>query len=65
MESEEAKEQGYAHENSKVCLGLLDSKVEQPPVILLLLNLPNLQPTLNLPRWDDLSSCILFGVNQG
>ena len=59
------KEQEYAQENSKVCLGLLDSKAEQPPVMLLLLTLPNLQPKLNLPRWDDLSSCILFRVNQG
>ena len=53
------KEQEYAQENSKVCLGLLDSKAKQLPLMLLLLILPNIQPTLNLPRWDDLSSCIL------
>ena len=58
-------EQEYAQENSKVCLDLLDSKAEQLPIMLLLLILPNLQPTLNLPRWDSLSSCDLFGVNQG
>ena len=59
------KEQESAQESSKVCLGLLDSKAEQPPVMLLLLTLPSIQPTLNLPRWDSLSSCILYGVNQG
>ena len=59
------KEQESTQVNGKVCLGLLDSKYEQLPVMLLLLTLPSLQPTLNLPRWDGLSSCILFRVNQG
>ena len=59
------KEQESAQVNSKVCLGLFDSKAEQPPIMLLLLTLPNIQPTLNLQRWDDLSSFTLFGVNQG
>ena len=48
-----------------MCFGLLDSKAEQLPIKLLLLTLPNLQPTLNLPRWDDLSSYVFFGVNEG
>ena len=65
MESEEAKEKESAQVNSKVCWGLFDSKAKQPPIMLLILTLPNLQPTLNIPRWDGLSSCILFGVNQG
>ena len=59
------KEQESAQEKNKVCLGLLDSKVEQILVTQLLLTLPNLQPTLNIPRRDVLSSCILFRVNQG
>ena len=49
--------------NSKVSLGPLDSKAEPLPVRLFIPVLPNLQPTLNLPRWDDISSCILFVVN--
>ena len=57
------KEQESAQVNGKVCLGLLDSKAKQPPVMLLLLTLPSLQPTLNLPRWDGIYFCILFGVN--
>ena len=65
MESEEAREHEYAQENNKVCLGLLDSKATQLPVRLFLQVLPDLQPTLSPPRWDDLSSCILVEVNQG
>ena len=59
------REQEYTQENSEVYLGLLDSKAEQLPIMLLLLTLPSLQPTLNLPRWDGISSSTLLGVNQG
>ena len=42
-------EQEYEQVNSKVCLGPLDSKVEQLPARLFLPILPYLQPKLSLP----------------
>ena len=52
-------------ENCEEYLGLLDSKVVQIPIGLFLKDLPNPQPALSLPIWDDLSFYILLWVIQG